>query len=215
MKQFKSLYKETPLADIDEKSNTIVVYYAAFDNVDNGGDIISPSAFNKTIKERGPAGKDLIYHFKNHEEAISKPKELTTDAYGLKAVVAFPNTTKGRDTVEEYKFGMWKYHSIGYSTIREQKSDRGMELLELKLYEGGHVTWPMNENAITAMVDLKSDNELIKMLQDFIAKSKATDETIQRFEQQLTALQKSVTAPDLSTQPSKEDVMQVFSNFKL
>ena len=205
---FKSIYRETPVSDIDEKSNTVVVYYAAFGNVDNGGDIIMPNAFNKTIQERGPKGKDLIYHFKNHKEAISKPKELIVDEYGLKAIVSFPNTTKGRDTVEEYKFGMWKYHSIGYATIKEQKSGKANELHELKLYEGGHVTWPMNEAAITASVDLKS-------MEEFIAKSKATDEAIKRFELQLAEIKSMLTVPGDATQPTKKDLTEVFSQFKL
>jgi HK97 family phage prohead protease len=207
-KLFKSIYRETPVSDIDEKSNTVVVYYAAFGNVDGGGDLIMPGAFNKTIQERGPKGKDLIYHFKNHSEAISKPKELIVDDYGLKAIVSFPNTSMGRDTVEEYKFGMWKYHSIGYSTIKEQKSAKANELLELKLYEGGHVTWPMNEAAITASVDLKS-------MEEFISKSKATDETIKRFELQLAEIKSLLTAPVNATQPTREDLIKALSTFTL
>lgn len=215
-KLYKSL--ETPTADIDEKSNTVTVYYAAFNNVDNGGDIILPSAFTKTIQERGPNGKDLIYHFKDHKEAISKPKELFTDAYGLKAVVSFPNTTKGRDVVEEYKFGLWKYHSIGYATIRKQKSDRGNELQELKLFEGGSVTWPMNELAITSSVDLKEDNPILQKLlkqmeaiEEFIANSKATDETIISFEAKLAEIKSLITAPKDITQPNIEAFKAAFN----
>jgi len=207
-KLFKSLYKEVPVKDIDEKSNTVVVYYAAFGNKDHGGDIISKNAFTKTIQERGPKGKDLIYHFKNHSEAISKPKELSTDDYGLRAVVSFPDTTKGRDTIEEYKFGMWKYHSIGYSTIREEQTKEGNILHELKLYEGGHVTWPMNELAVTAEVDLKS-------MEEFIRKSNATDEAIARMEQLITEIKSLITAPPKSTPPTKQEMLDVFANFKL
>jgi HK97 family phage prohead protease len=208
MKQYKSIAQQA--TDIDEKSNTVVVYYAAFGNVDNGGDMIMPSAFTKTIQERGPQGKDLIYHFKNHSEAISKPKELIADSYGLKAVVSFPNTTKGRDTIEEYKFGMWKYHSIGYSTVRQHKSKAANELHELKLFEGGHVTWPMNEGAITETVDLKA-------MQDFINKSNATDEAIQLMQkllQEFTELKSLITEPVKPTLPNKKEMLSVFEQFK-
>lgn len=205
MKQYKSIAQQA--TDIDEKSNTVVVYYAAFNNVDNGGDIIIPTAFTKTIQERGPQGKDLIYHFKNHEEAISKPKELIADSYGLKAVVSFPNTTKGRDTIEEYKFGMWKYHSIGYLPIKQQKSEHGNELHELKLYEGGHVTWPMNEGAITESVDLKS-------MEQFILKSNATDEAIIRIEKMFNELKALITEPPKGTLPSKKELQSIFDLYK-
>lgn len=204
--EYKSHFKETPIADIDEKSNTVSVYYAAFNNVDNGGDVILPSAFTKTISERGPAGKDLIYHFKNHKEAISKPKELIVDSFGLKAIVAFPNTTAGRDTVEEYKFGLWKYHSIGYTTILENKSGVNREIVEVKLFEGGHVTWPMNELATTQEVNLKS-------MEDFIRNSTATDETIKKFMQELQELKSMITKPQSSTLPT--DIKNVFANFQL
>lgn len=215
-KEYKSL--STPVADIDEKSNTVSVYYAAFNTVDNGGDIIMPGAFTKTIQERGPQGKDLIYHFQNHKEAISKPKELFTDDYGLKAIVSFPNTTRGRDVVEEYKFGMWKYHSIGYNTIRNQKSDRGRLLHEVKLFEGGHVTWPMHEGAVTAMVDLKAEDghiqRLLKALEDMLEKSNATHERLLSIEQQYTELKALITAPENTTQPTVEDFKAVFSKYQ-
>lgn len=213
------LYKsfESKAVDIDEKSNVVVVYYAAFGNKDTYHDVIQPGAFTKTISEWGPNGKDLIYHLKDHWEEVSKPKELSQDSYGLRAVVGFPNTTKGRDTIEEYKYGMWKYHSIGYETMKEQKYDDYNDLLELKLYEGSHVKWPANDRAITQLVDLKGADisSLTKMMEDFIRNSNATDEAIKRMEEQYTELKSLLTEPPKDTQPNMQDYGSVLANFNL
>lgn len=216
MKQYKSI--EQSAVDIDEKSNTVVVYYSSFGSVDKAKEIVTPGAFTKTLKELGPQGKDQIYHFKNHRVEVSKPKELFTDSYGLKAVVEFPNTTLGRDTIEEYKFGMWKYHSFGYSVIKAQQKNDITELLELKLYEGSHVLYPCNDMAVTQLVDLKSDDEiltLLKKMEAFMSKSSATDETLQRIESQYAEIKSLLTTEPIQvTQPSVEDLKSVFNNFK-
>jgi len=216
MKKYKSI--EQSAVDIDEKSNTVVVYYSSFNTEDKVKEIVTPSAFNKTIQELGPAGKDQIYHFKNHRVEVSKPKELIPDHYGLKGVVSFPNTTIGRDTIEEYKFGMWKYHSFGYEVVKQQRKGDITELLELKLFEGSHVLYPCNDYAVTDTVDLKSFGDdlpvMVKMMEDFIAKSKATDETIIRFENTMNEIKSLITQPPKSTEPSKEEIKSIFNKFK-
>lgn len=146
--QYKSLTGET--ADVDKSSRTVVVYFSKFGNKDLDGDIILPGSFTKTIAERGPKGTNEIFHLFNHRadllNVMGKPKELTEDAYGLKAVTPFLKTPEADRVLEGYDAGVYNQHSIGYSVIKWQRNDQlqAYELLELKLYEGSTVLWGAN-----------------------------------------------------------------------
>lgn len=206
--------------DVDIDGFTIRGYYAAFNNKDSYNDIIMPGAFTKTILEQGPAGKDMIYHFKNHWEEVAKPKELFQDSYGLGFVVEFPNSTKGRDTIEEFKYGMWKYFSIGYSSVKEEDRDGYQELFELKLFEGSHVLWPANDKAV--LTDMKNlddlnrfrsqtkNRDVIEVYEKMLAKSTASDERLARMEQELKELK---TTQPPSTVPDLDQYGNILDNF--
>lgn len=220
-KLFKAIKQE--VTDLDEKTMTIKGYFAAFGNKDSYNDIIVPGAFTKTILENGPQGKDMIYHFKNHWDEVAKPSELFQDAYGLGFVTPLPKSTKGMDTMEEFRYGLWKYFSIGYSTVKEEQRQGYQDLLELKLFEGSHVLWPANENAILTDVDWKGldelnaframtkNRELIAVYENMLSKSKATDERLRAMEAQLAEL-KSTTQPP-STVPDLQLYGNVLDNF--
>jgi hypothetical protein len=48
--------------DMEDGSRIITMYYSAFGNVDSDGDVITPGAFTKTLKENGPQAKNRIWH---------------------------------------------------------------------------------------------------------------------------------------------------------
>ncbi len=146
--KYKSLDGIT--ADVDKSSRTVQVYFSKFNNKDLDGDIILPGAFTKTIAERGPRGKNEIFHLFNHRADLSnvlgKPKELIEDAYGLKATTTLINTKEADAVLEGYDSGIYNQHSIGFSVIKWQSNEmaKAMELVELKLYEGSTVLWGAN-----------------------------------------------------------------------
>jgi uncharacterized protein len=146
--KYKSLDGVT--TDIDVSSRTVQVYFSKFGNKDLDGDIILPGAFAKTVAERGPRGKNEIFHLFNHRadlnNVLGKPKELVEDAYGLKATTTLINTKEADAVLEGYNAGIYNQHSIGFSVIKWQRNElaQAMELTELKLYEGSTVLWGAN-----------------------------------------------------------------------
>ena len=146
--KYKSL--EGTTADVDKSSRTVQVYFSKFNNIDLDGDIILPGAFTKTIAERGPRGKNEIFHLFNHRadltNVLGKPKELVEDAYGLKATTTLIKTKEADAVLEGYESGIYNQHSIGFGVIKWQSNEmaKAMELVELKLYEGSTVLWGAN-----------------------------------------------------------------------
>lgn len=219
---------KSDISDIDEKTNTVVAYISAFGNKDRAGDIIVKTAFNKTIKDRGPQGSDEIWFLADHnkDRVVGKPTELVADEFGLKGVFKMLNTLAGRDSIEMYKAGVIKHHSIGYGVVREERKSDYNELQELRLYEGSHVLWPANPMATTQNVDLKAlkfDNiqqieELLKNFYYFCQNSKATDETIQMLSRWATKMNQLLseiksTPPEDTTEPFSQDVADNLAQF--
>jgi HK97 family phage prohead protease len=190
----------TPV-DMEDSSRTITVYYSAFGNVDSDGDVITPGAFTKTLKENGPQGKNRVWHLMNHstDKPVAKPFSLVEDGYGLKGQVKLPNTTLGNDLYELYKDGHITEHSIGFQTTKSQSKSGYNEITEIKLFEGSSVLWGANPNTPTVNVKSEMKSEVI----DNIAKTikslrdgKFTDATFELLELRLKQLQQFLSELD-------------------
>ena len=63
--------------DVDTETRRVKAVWARTGNIDLDNDIIVPEAFTKTLKERGPAGKNLIWSLVDHcaemEAVIGSP----------------------------------------------------------------------------------------------------------------------------------------------
>lgn len=180
--------------DMEDSSRTIMVYYSAFGNVDSDGDIITPGAFTKTLKENGPQGKNRVWHLMNHstDKPIAKPFSMQEDAFGLKAQVKLPNTTLGNDLYELYKAGHITEHSIGFQTVKSQSKGQFNEITEIKLYEGSSVLWGANPNTPTVSVKSESkadiNDEINKTIKS-LRTGNFTDATFELLELRLKQLQ--------------------------
>ena len=136
-------------------------YAAKFGNIDLHGDMIMPGAFTKTIKERGPEGKNEIWFLHDHDtsKVNGKPTLLKEDGNGLYFEARIVDTEAGEDTLKLYEEGLINQHSIGFSTIKESKvEEKGKntyyEIQEVKLFEISSVLWAANPD--TPFLGLKS-----------------------------------------------------------
>jgi len=221
-RQIKAVTSDLIVKDIDTKQGIVTGYFAVFGNVDSDGDMIMPGAFQKTIKENGPEGKNRIMHLWQHNpmEPIGKPTVLKEDSYGLYFETKLADTTRGADTLKLYEAGVINEHSIGFNTIKkEQKSDH-VAINEVKLWEGSTVTWGANER--TYVTGLKSlftqgtDNvfEYRQKLYKAIYDGKYSDETFMLLVEQLEALDnelKSLFQKEKATEPTVEVTQPVIS----
>lgn len=162
MKTFEIKNIELKTLDVDEKARRVKVALNKTGVKDSDKDIIEATAFDKTIKERGPKGKDMIWHLTDHRpslrDAVGKFKELFIENSYLVGVTDISETQWGNDVLEMYKSGIINQHSIGYATVkREVFNDddwdkRYQVLKEVTLYEGSAVLWGANDQTPTLSV---------------------------------------------------------------
>jgi len=225
-------YKSIPLKvkDIDAKQGIVSGYFSAFGMPDSDGDIIKKGAYAKTIQERGPkSSQPRIKHLLDHDttKAIGVIQELTEDDYGLFYVSKLGTHTLGKDALLMYEEGIITEHSVGFKTVKEQKSGEYNEMTELMLWEGsGLQCWGANPN--TPVAGVKS---LVKDSPDKVfdrldkltkaLKSGYTDDTIQLFEieiQQIKqAIKDSLAEPPKSTHSEPDntnaDILNTLKSF--
>lgn len=156
--QYKSVGEIT---DVDIEKRIITGYASKFGNIDLVGDMIMPGAFTKTVNERGPLGKNEIWFLHNHstDSPLGKPSVLKEDNYGLYFESKIVDTEIGEDILKLYQEGLINQHSIGFSTIKEEKVEPKnknpyYEIQEVKLYEFSSVLWAANPD--TPFLGLKS-----------------------------------------------------------
>jgi HK97 family phage prohead protease len=157
--QYKSVGE---IKDVDVEKRIITGYASKVGNIDLVGDMIMPGAFTKTINERGPMGKNEIWFLHNHstDSPLGKPSILKEDNYGLYFESKIVDTEIGSDILKLYNEGLINQHSIGFSTIKQNKVDSTAgnpgyyQIQEVKLYEFSSVLWGANPD--TPFMGVKS-----------------------------------------------------------
>jgi HK97 family phage prohead protease len=210
--------------DVDTEQRRVKAVWARTGNIDLDNDIIVPEAFTKTLKERGPKGKNLIWSLVDHcaemEAVIGKPEQLYVEGDMLIAITPIVMTETGEDVLKMYEANLINQHSIGFTTINSNVGKDGVRTItELKLYEGSAVLWAANPE--TPTISVKSEvkreqlaNRLEKLLKAFKG-GKFTDETfalmeieIKRIQSELLEIEiiKEITAVADAPQPIIEEV---------
>ena len=165
MMEFKS-FKFDEVAGVTDEG-VVEGILSPYNNIDLGNDVVRPGAFTKTLgdqKNRVPA---LYQHDWMQPIGVNY---LRDGSKGLETSLKLNlNKQLAKEALSDVKF--WREHglsfglSIGYETIKYNNEKSGVrELLEVKLYEGSLVTFPMNENArvtgaknlSAALADLKA-----------------------------------------------------------
>lgn len=199
MKHFQSKDISDGIMDVDTSTRRVKAVWSRMNNVDLDSDIIVPEAFSKTLMERGPVGKNLVWSLVDHQadmnNVIGKPESLYVEGDMLIAVTPIVGTEKGTDMLKMYEAGLINQHSIGFSTLKSDWQDQSQKvrvIKELKLYEGSAVLWGANPETPTLSVKSQSkedlNNRLEKLLKAF-RNGRFTDETFALMEIQIKKIQ--------------------------
>lgn len=153
--------------DYDEEQGIFSGYGAVVGNIDDGGDIIEPGAFTKTIAEGWERVKILALH-NDFWLPIGRPIELREDAKGLFIKAKVSDTSMGRDVKVLLKDGVLNELSIGYDPVVFDYDESGIRhLREVKLWEVSIVTWAMNPEAtITGYKAAEAADRAAKIVSD-------------------------------------------------
>jgi HK97 family phage prohead protease len=223
--------------DVDSAQRRVKTVWARCGNVDLDNDIIVAEAFTKTIRERGPMGKNLIWSLVDHcaemDSVIGKPEQLYVENDMLIAITPIVDTEMGEDVIKMYDAGLINQHSIGFSTINSSVDKKGVRTItELKLYEGSAVLWAANPE--TPTLDVKGEdrknnlNDRLEKLLKAFKSGRFTDETFALMEIEIKRIQseileievvKEITLPAIAVEPiltetkSNEDLYKAINNF--
>lgn len=199
MKQFQSKDINNAIVDVDTSTRRVKAVWSRMNNIDLDSDIIVPEAFTKTLTERGPMGKNLVWSLVDHQadmnNVIGKPEQLYVEGDMLIAITPIVGTEKGTDMLKMYEAGLINQHSIGFSTIKQdwQNDKKEVRIIkELKLYEGSAVLWGANPETPTLSVKSQSkedlNNRLEKLLKAF-RNGNFTNDTFALMEIQIKKIQ--------------------------
>lgn len=149
-------------------------YASTFGNIDLAGDVIAPSAFTKTLKQRSQPVRFLWQH--DTREPIGVIEELKVDKKGLWFRARYDDTTRGQDARKSMLNGSTDSFSIGFRLISwkmETRDEREiMVITEAALVEVSQVTFPCNELANMTAVKAAPEGtqlspEMMALLTDF------------------------------------------------
>jgi uncharacterized protein len=198
------------LRDIDTEKRSVAGYFAVFGNIDLDGDVIEKGSFTKSIKERGPEGKQLIKYLLDHDKTktIGKLTKLTEDERGLYFEAKIGTHTLGDDFIEMLKSEIINQASIGFKTVKEQYDQvmKANRIKEVMLYEGSSVQFlgANPEAGATWFKSLDDAMDYLAKMEKFIHNSSASDETLKKLEIQLQSLL-SQLKPAKTTSNEKAD----------
>jgi HK97 family phage prohead protease len=123
-----------------------VAGYASTHDLDEGGDMVVPGAFQKSL-----ATGRRVQFLRQHDPArvLGVPLELHEDDSGLFGKFKISRTALGEETPELLRDGALSAFSIGFKCPDSEYRKDGVRLLkEISLYEVSLVSTPMNERAL-------------------------------------------------------------------
>jgi HK97 family phage prohead protease len=232
MKAFLTKTISDSVLDIDDSSRRVKVVIARMGNEDRDKEIIDRGAFTKTIKERGPAGTNEVWHLIDHNPtltmALGKFSELYTEGDMLIGVnESIVKNTVGNDILELYKTGAINQHSIGFSIPKgkTETKDGLTHIQEVQLWEGSAVLWganPLTETISVGKSLEKSSTNFADRIEKVILslrKGNFSDDTYKLLALELQILQselKEATKPEpVSTLPDVNEEKKALSNLFL
>ena len=152
-----------------EESGRFAGYASVFGTVDDGGDIVMPGAFTKTLTARGRANIRLLFQH-DPKDPVGVWARIAEDGFGLwvegRLVPGVPRADALRRLIESRAIdGL----SIGFRTVRATREPGSghRRLHQIDLWEVSIVTFPMMDGARIAPIPRKSatpDGRLIRSL---------------------------------------------------
>lgn len=214
----KTIYKYgraiSEIKDLDFSKRIVQAYYANFETIDTDGDIISESAYKKSIKDRGPGSeKPRIKHLFNHWDAAGTLIELDQDKKGAFFTSKLGRHTVGKDTLLMYEDGIITEHSHGFEvgkTSNTQIDEKDVRIIEeAVLWEVTSLDkWGANMHTpvMKSVEDKKYWQKRIEAIEGALRKGQYTDETFELLEIQLKQIQQLLMSePGVQSTPQEPE----------
>ncbi len=144
---------------------------SVFNNVDQGGDIVDPSAFDATLKEYGLKGsmpKMLWQHDPTAVIGVWEDMHVVDEGLHVRGRI-LKDVSKGLEAYTLLKNRAMDGLSIGYSVrdFEYEGDGRVRRLKDIDLWEVSVVTFPMNREAtVTGVKRLETVRDVERVLRD-------------------------------------------------
>lgn len=224
---YEKKYFNLKALDVDEKTRQVKIAIAETESVDRDKDVFAPSAFDRTIKNKGPMGSNEVWHLLDHTptsfSALSKFTELYREGKYVVGISKYKDSFAWREVAWPlYAGGDFTQHSVGFRTVKSQDRDAYREITEVELWEGSAVLWGANPNTPTMDVqksmtyeerkaDLRSRMErLCKWIisnQDFEETKSLIEIEFKQIQQQLSDLENSTQPVEKTPDPEVKEVI--------
>ncbi len=140
---------------------------SVYNIVDEGGDVVEPGAFTKTLQEGGGVVPLLWQHDAKQPIGTLELRDSPTALLAKgKLVLAVP---KAREAYELLKGRALRGLSIGYKAVKQAIDPSGeiRRLKELRLFEGSLVSVPMNPAAVVTAVKSQEPDPDMEAIEAF------------------------------------------------
>lgn len=136
-------------------------YASVFGIADQGGDVVSPGAYAASLRALSAAGSTVKMLWQHDAgEPIGVWDEIREDARGLFVRGRLlPEVRRGAEALALIRAGAIEGLSIGYRTVRSERTGRGRLLHEIELWEVSLVTFPMLPEARAGVVPAAAETE--------------------------------------------------------
>jgi len=141
---------------------------SVYNNVDLGGDVVVPGAFQKTLQDRGGEVPILFAHDSRQPVGLGTLKD-TAAGLAIEGQLVL-EVGKAKEAYSLLKAKVLRGLSIGYDAVKSDYKDGVRYLRELKLFEVSLVVMPMNELAtVTALKGNENLDAEIKAFQALLS----------------------------------------------
>jgi HK97 family phage prohead protease len=135
--------------DVDTSKRRVKIAFAELESKDRDGDVFDPSAFDKTIREKGPSGSNEIWHLLNHEKKLQSALGKFDKVYKEGKYIVGENSYRDMWLWKEvawplYDKGDITQHSVGFNIVNETKGNDANLIKEVQLWEASGVLWGAN-----------------------------------------------------------------------
>ena len=205
----KTAVRAFELKVIDENARTFTGLAAAF-SLDQGGDVILPGAFKRTLKDWKASKGKVIPLIDSHQRfnirsVLGKMIDATETSEGLETTFQIIEGPDGDEVHRRLKGGYVTGLSIGYEPIEvrlpspeEERTGVLRYLKQVKLREVSVVVFPMNEEAridVDSVKDLLAATEGRDLTADEQEQVKVMAPSIRALLEKLPAEEKLTPAP--------------------
>lgn len=165
--------KFMPVAALDEEGALLTGYASLFGQPDQGGDVVVPGAFHRSLTALAAAGRRVKFLWQHDPtRPIGVWRDVREDAYGLHVTgEIIADIAQGAEALALLGIGAIDGLSIGYRTIRssENRETGGRNLLEIDLWEVSLVTFPMLPTARASLSPPRQAEDMVQALAEALS----------------------------------------------